>query len=84
MKPQSGESEKLDLWRSEVEAGRRMDHKHVTKYQHFEESATYENEDGKSASISYIIMELSQRYNLFDFVAGTGFFSEDVCRYYFH
>ena len=72
VRPQSDESEKLDLWRSEVEAVRRMDHKHVTKYHHFEESATYENEVGKSTPISYIVMELSQRYNLFDFVAGTG------------
>ena len=60
-----------------------MDHKHVTKYYQFEENAAYEKANQTSIEYSYIAMEHSLSGNLFDFVAWSGAFSDDVCRLFF-
>ena len=46
-KESSRQEQATVLWKNEVEAGQRMDSKHVTKYYQFEESAVYESIDGQ-------------------------------------
>ena len=43
-----------------------------------------DDKKGKSKTVNYIVLELVQGGELFDFVANSGRFTEEVARYYFH
>lgn len=43
----------------------------------------YRHKDGRETKVAYIAQELISGGELFDFVANTGAFSPQICRYYF-
>ena len=44
--------------------------------------ATYQKDNGKTKEVDYIVLELAQGGELFDFVAMSGRFEEPLARYY--
>lgn len=48
----------------------------------YKEDALWHKSDGRTVAVAYMVLELVQGGELFDFVA-LGAFSEPVCRYYF-
>lgn len=77
----SPEMKKLVL--TEVNAMKNLDHTHVIK-QIETGSAEYKKKKGDSKQVSYIVLELAQGGELFDYIANTGAFSEPVARYFFN
>lgn len=58
-----------------------LNHKHVVKYLNHGQK-DYVKPSG-TKSVSYIALEIAEKGELFDFIANTGSFSEEVARYYF-
>ena len=71
------------LLKEEVQATTQLDHKHVVKYFDFKESAVMTKSNGTQVEVAYIVQELIQGGELFDYVANSGPFSEKICKYYF-
>ena len=44
----------------------------------------YVKDSGKVRNVSYIILELAQGGEVFDYIANSGRFQESIARYYFH
>ena len=71
------------LLKEEVEATNQLDHKHVVKYFEFKENATMIKKNGDQIQVAYIAQEMIAGGELFDYVANTGPFSEEICKYFF-
>ena len=71
-----------ELVLTEVQAMSKLKHKYVIEQK---EVGTdyYIKADGKQKQVSYIVLELAQGGELFDFIANSGAFSEGDARYYF-
>ena len=67
----------------EVRNTTQLDHKNVVKYHDFKESATYMKTDGTSREVAYIAQEMIEGGELFDYVANSGPFKEQECKYFF-
>jgi len=58
--------------------------KHVNIVEQIETGqGIYKKDNGVDKEVSYIVLELAQGGELFDFIANSGKFSEKVARYYF-
>ena len=60
-----------------------MQHDHVIRYVEFNTDGVMVKDDGREIEVAYITMELIEGGELFDYVANTGKFSEDICKFYF-
>jgi len=67
---------------TEVAAMKELKHEHVVEQIEVGE-AKYIKENGTEKDVSYIVLELAQGGELFDFIANSGPFSEKVARFYF-
>jgi serine/threonine protein kinase len=61
----------------------KLDHKHVVNYLEWGRDEYIKKGKG-SKTVDYIALELASGGELFDFVANSGPFTEEVARYYFH
>jgi serine/threonine protein kinase len=71
------------LLKEEVEATTQLDHRHVVKYFEFKERANMIKKNGTAVEVAYIAQEMIAGGELFDYVANSGPFSEDICKYFF-
>jgi len=55
----------------------------VVKYFHFSEDSTYHKKNGDQVQCAYIAQEMVAGGELFDYVANSGAFKEDECKYFF-
>ncbi len=69
--------------KEEVDATTQLDHKHVVKYFEFKENAIWHKKSGQQVQVAYIAQEMIPGGELFDYVANSGPFSEEICRYFF-
>ena len=63
---------------------RTLDHPNIIKLLDYSDGTHYVNHYGQEATVVYIASELCDNGNLYDWVANTGAFSEEIARYYFH
>ena len=71
------------LLKEEVDATTQLDHQHVVKYFEFKERATMIKSSGQQVEVAYIAQEMIAGGELFDYVANSGPFSEEICKYFF-
>ena len=75
----------LKLVKNEIEVMKELDHQNIVKLLDYEYEAEYRRpKQTKGVKVFYIALELVGGGELFDFIAETGRFSEEVARYYFH
>ena len=53
------------------------------KYHEFAERAVYTKKNGQSYEVAYIVQDLIEGGELFDYVANSGPFAENFCKYFF-
>lgn len=73
----------IKLCETEIEKTRKLNHPSLVKHYQIRPDAVYTHKDGRQTKVAYIAQELIQGGELFDFVANTGAFSPQICRYYF-
>lgn len=71
------------LLMEEVAAASQLDHRFVVKQFEFKESAMWVKSDGSQVEVAYIAQEVITGGELFDYVANSGPFSVEICKYYF-
>lgn len=69
---------------NEVEIMKTLSHPNIVNLIDFNDTAEHEKANGVKTPVFYLALELANGGELFDFIAQTGKFSEDVARYYFH
>lgn len=74
----------MELVRNEIDAMKDLDHLNLVKLLDWDEDAKYIRPSGTQVKVFYLALELVSGGELFDFIAETGRFTEDVARYYFH
>lgn len=67
---------------TEVQAMMKLQHPNIIEQKEVATSL-YEKPNGKSKSVSYIVLEIAQGGELFDFISNSGSFNEAEARYYF-
>ena len=55
----------------------------MVRYHDFKEDATLQKASGTTKNVAYIVQEMITGGELFDYIANTGAFTEEVCKYYF-
>ena len=60
-----------------------LNHENIVKIYTFSERATMHKASGVSIQVAYIAQEMIPGGELFDYVANSGPFSENICQYYF-
>ena len=78
------DSSMMELVMNEVEIMKELNHPNIVNLRDFSDSAEYVRPNGSKVPVFYLALELASGGELFDFIAETGAFSEDVARYYFH
>jgi serine/threonine protein kinase len=73
----------MELLKKEVESTQKLDHHNIVKYYAFKENSTQKKKSGETVPVAYIAQEPVLGGELFDYVANTGPFNEEICRYYF-
>ena len=85
MKKDSGyDTGMFEVVKNEVEIMKTLNHPNLINLLDFWDSAEYKKANGAKAPVFYLALELANGGELFDFIAQTGKFSEEVSRYYFH
>lgn len=74
----------MELVMNEVDIMKELSHKNIVNLIDFSDSAEYVRPDGSKIAVFYLALELAAGGELFDFIAETGRFTEEVARYYFH
>lgn len=60
----------------------KLDHENVLKILHYG-TGQYVKTNNKVRTVSYIVLEIAEGGEIFDFVATTGRFEENIARYFF-
>ena len=68
---------------SEVKIMSHLNHPNIVNFMEYNQDGVDEKKNGTKIPVSYIVLELATGGELFDYVATTGRFSENVARYYF-
>ncbi|CAI2367835.1 unnamed protein product [Moneuplotes crassus] len=68
----------------EVNIMKCLNHSNVINLIEYDDKAYYIRPNGNSKPVYSLAMEVASGGELFDFIAETGYFSENVARYYFH
>jgi serine/threonine protein kinase len=74
----------MDLVMNEIEIMKDLDHPNIVKLLDYSEEAEYKRPNGTKVKVFYLALELVSGGELFDFIAETGRFTEEVARYFFH
>lgn len=73
-----------DVVNNEVEVMKNLSHPNIVNLVDFNDSCEHKKPNGVSTPVFFLALELANGGELFDFIAQTGKFSEDVARFYFH
>jgi len=76
------QSDALEAVAAEIEALQKLKHPNVVNLIEYGQG-TKENSKKGSKQVNYLVLELAQGGELFDFISETGAFSEPVARFYF-
>ena len=68
---------------SEVKIMSHLNHPNIVNFMEYNQDGVDEKKNGTKVPVSYIVLELATGGELFDYVATTGKFSENVARFYF-
>eukprot|EP00827_Trimyema_finlayi_P003246 TRINITY_DN298_c0_g1_i8.p1 TRINITY_DN298_c0_g1~~TRINITY_DN298_c0_g1_i8.p1 ORF type:complete len:330 (-),score=99.97 TRINITY_DN298_c0_g1_i8:13-1002(-) len=60
-----------------------LKHPNIINLLSFNEKKPYKKKNGQIKNVTYLVLELGQKGELFDYVANTGYFSEPIARFYF-
>jgi serine/threonine protein kinase len=74
----------IDSFMHEVTAMKNLSHPNIVNMKDFARDGILEKGQKEQRNVCYFVLELANKGELFDYVATTGAFSEDVARYYFH
>lgn len=78
------DSSMMELVMNEIEIMKELSHPHIVNLIDFSSDAEYRRPNGSKVKVFYLSLELVSGGELFDFIAETGRFSEEVARFYFH
>jgi len=73
----------LELLMTEVQTMSQLNHPNIVNLIEYSKDGVIEKSNGTKESVIYIILELAQGGELFDYVATTGRFSDTISRFYF-
>lgn len=73
-----------DIVMNEVEIMKNLSHPNIINLIDFNDTADHCKPNGVSTPVFFLALELANGGELFDFIAQTGRFTEDVARFYFH
>lgn len=82
--PGQADSSMMDLVANEIEAMKDLHHPHIVNLLDYSDDAEYKRPNGTKIKVFYLALELVSGGELFDFIAETGRFTEEVARYFFH
>ncbi len=68
---------------SEVHTMSHLNHPNIVNFIEYVQDGNEKKRNGREVPVQYIVLELATGGELFDYVAMTGRFSENVARYYF-
>ena len=68
----------------EINVMKELNHKHIVNLIEASTNGVYRKRDGSSYNVCYLALELASGGDLFDYVAQTSRFSEDIVRYFLH
>lgn len=68
------------LLKQEVEATNELEHKNIVKYLEFKEEANLTKRNGEVKRVAYIVQELVEGGELFDYIIDDGAFSEPIVK----
>lgn len=74
----------MDLVMNEIQIMKTLHHQHIVNLVDFSQDAEYKRPNGSKIKVFYLALELVSGGELFDFIAETGRFTEEVARYFFH
>jgi serine/threonine protein kinase len=74
----------LELVMTEVQTMNGLSHPNILNMLEYSKEGVVKKSNGISEAVIYIVLELAQGGELFDFVAQTGRYSEPVARFYFN
>lgn len=77
------DSKVLELLKAEVESMAQLNHPNIVNLIEYNQDGILEKSNGTKQSVIYIVLELAQGGELFDYVATTGRFEERIARFYF-
>ena len=60
-----------------------MDHLNVVKTNHFSDESVLLSKNNKNKRVAYIVLELVNNGDLFDYIANSGAFPTSICKHYF-
>ena len=70
------------LLKQEVDATTSLDHKNIVRYIEFKEQAVLVDKNGRSRQVAFIVQELVEGGELFDYIMDDGAFSEPIVKFY--
>ena len=65
-----------------MDATAQLDHKNIVKYIEFKEEATVTKKNGDVNRVAYIVQELIEGGELFEYIMDDGAFSEPIVKHY--
>lgn len=74
----------LELVLTEVQTMEGLSHVNILNMLEYSRDGVVKKSNGQTEKVIYIVLELAQGGELFDFVAQTGKYSEPVARFYFN
>jgi serine/threonine protein kinase len=83
-KPTHSFQSNLKALENEIKIMKRLKHHNLVNLIDFKESIDYVKKNGKTYKVMAIVLELAQGGELFEYVATTGRFSEEIAKTYFH
>ena len=69
--------------KQEINFGKELDNPYIVKYHECCEDAMYTSKRGRTERCAYVVEDYIEGYQLFNYVAHTGAFSEPMCRFFF-
>lgn len=68
--------------KQEIDATAELEHKNIVKYHEFKEEANLTTKKGEAKRVAYIVQELVEGGELFDYIIDDGAFSEPIVKHF--